>query len=127
MRRVTLLISVLFSLVFYVQAQEKPKAYKFFEFGKISNRLLKEKFEAFSVEVGESKSNKGKGYIIYYMKPRDAALFEARIIRLLPSNCGYDGEKCARFRFVYRGNSKKGKTEFWVVPEGAEEPISEPN
>ena len=48
MLRVLFLSLILFSSVVFVQAQENPESYKFFECGRISSKLLKEKYDEFT-------------------------------------------------------------------------------
>lgn len=116
-----LLIIIATSLFVSAQTEEKPKAYKFFEYGKISNKLLKEKLESFISEV--NKIN-GRGVVINYGKSSEVFKNVKQFEKNMP-RCGYDG--CSRITIVRGGIRKKSKTEFWIVPEGAEEPIPSPD
>ncbi len=120
MFRALLLILVLFSSLAFSQKKQDLKAYKFFEFGKISNNLLKEKLENFRVEI--LKSSNAQGYIINYGKAAEIANLEKQIRRSSPRNCGYDGAYCGRIVFLKSNITKKKNTQFWIVPEGAQPP-----
>ncbi|MGI8467586.1 MAG: hypothetical protein ACR2N3_03960 [Pyrinomonadaceae bacterium] len=113
-----LLILILLSASVFAQTQEKLKTYKFFEYEKISNNLLKEKLENFRLEVMKSKNSQGQ--IINYGKPSEVAKAEKQLKKNM-FNCGYAG--CYWLTFINGGVSKKGKTELWIVPEGAEPPM----
>ena len=65
-----IIFSVLFVFISLscVHAQEKPEAYKFFEYGKISSELLNEKYREFHLKTKNEddvkKDNGSTGYII---------------------------------------------------------------
>ncbi len=119
--RTTLLVFIFLSSIVYTQAQEMPKAYKFFEFEKISDRLLKEKNQAFCKEI--VKIN-WVGWIINYGKPKDARKRETQVRESL-DECYDQYHDQIRLNFVIIEDSRDNpKTAFWVVPPG-QEPSSE--
>lgn len=123
-----LLIIIATSLIVAAQEQEKPKAYKFFEFGKISDKLLKDKLEEFRKEIVEVIANEGIGIIINYGSSNEIEQRERKILdNSYKGNCGYDGEICGRRTFVNGGFRKTPMTELWIVPAGAESPIPTPD
>lgn len=104
------------SLVLFTQAQDNKTAYKFFEFEKISRKLLKEKFEEFHKKLKEDSIS--QGYIITYGTTKEIAKREKQIRNLI----NFRDLDSSRFTFVQGGNNGKLKTVFWIVPNGAEPP-----
>jgi hypothetical protein len=114
-----LLILVLMSFVAFAQAQEKKEAYKFFEFEKISDSLLKEKIEQYCNQLSEEGLS--QGYVINYGTSKEISKRERKIRNLIV----FRNHDQSRLTFVQGGNSNKPKTIFWIVPEGAEPPKPE--
>lgn len=111
------LIPVVMSSVVFAQAQEtsEPKAYKFDEFGKISNREFDKRFTKFLVKL-QYEEPISTGYIINSGKASEVSKRELKI---------RDGtRRCHHCRIVIvnGGKSKVLKTAFWIVPQGAEPP-----
>ncbi len=104
------------SSVAFAQTQEKQEAYKFFEFEKTNDSLLKEKFMELQGKLSEPPN--AQGYIINYGTARQIAKREKRLINLTVF-CKLDA---SRITFVRGGEKEKSKTEFWIVPAGAELP-----
>lgn len=119
------MLKVLFLLLFVMnfavlaQTQEKKEAYKFFEYEKISDVLLKEKFTEFYNEL--KKEDVSQGFIINYGTAKEVAKRENKIRNLI----NFRDDDMPRLTFVQGGNSNKPKTIFWIVPEGAEPPKPE--
>ena len=116
MLKTLFLILFVLSSIAFAQTQENKEAYKFFEFEKISDSLLKEKFTEFFNEV--KKDDVSQGYIINYGTAKEIAKRENKIRNLIDFR---DGDP-PRLTFVQGGNSNKPKTIFWIVPESAEPP-----
>ena len=122
MLRVLFLSLILFSSVFFVQAQEKPEAYKFFEYGKISKKLLTDKYTEFYIKIkkdGDLKKDDGsRGYIINYGNDKEIAKREKQIRDAIRFVC----LDPSIMIFVRGKNENKLKTVFWIVPKDAEPP-----
>lgn len=96
-------------------AQEKaqsPKAYKFFEYEKITDNLLTEKLDGFYKELQKDNS---QGYIISYGKDKDAAKREKQIQK---SN-KFSRPDAPKITFVRGTDKTTTKTVLWIVPKGA--------
>ena len=117
MFRKIFLLLIFTVFITYAQAQENQKAYKFFEFEKISNVLLKEKFIDF-MKVLE-KDGASQGYIITYGLNKFVANREKQILKI-DYRSAIDGP---RLTFVNGKNSGKPRTIFFVVPAGAKTPV----
>lgn len=118
MLKILFLILFVMSSVVFAQAQEKKEPYKFFEFEKISDSLLKEKFEQFYDEL--KKETVLQEYIFNYGLEKEIAKRERKFRNLIV----FRDHTWSRLTFVQGGNSSKLKTIFWIVPEGAEPPKS---
>ena len=116
MPRVLFLSLILFSSVVFVQAQEKPEAYKFFECGRISSKLLKEKYDEFYKKL--KKDRDSQGYIINYGTAKEVAKREMQI----RDSMTFIDHDAPRIIFVRGGNKSKLKTVFWIVPKDSEPP-----
>lgn len=64
MNKIIFSILIVFISLAIVRAQEKPKAFVFFECEKISSNLLKEKVDEFYKKLKNNKDS--QGYIINY-------------------------------------------------------------
>lgn len=71
MLKILFLILFVMSSIAFAQTQEKKEAYRFFGFEKISDDLLKEKFEQFYSEV--KKDAVSQGFIINYGSAKEIA------------------------------------------------------
>ena len=107
------------SSVVFAQGQEnsEPKAYKFDEFGKISNREFDKRFTKFLVKI-QYEEPTSTGYIINYGKASDVAKRE----RQIRNRISFRQYQAYRIVIVNGGLSKKLKTVIWIVPQGAEPP-----
>ena len=114
MTKIIFLSLILFSSVIFAQAQEKSEAYKFFEYGKIGNKVLKEKFNDYYQKL--KKDGDSQGSIINY---GTAEKINKREKQLRDSMNFHDAP---RITFVRGGNKDKSKTVFWIVPKDAEPP-----
>lgn len=106
------LILCVFGISALAQTQEKPKAYKFFEYEKISDGLLTEKLEGFYKELQKDNS---QGYIISYGKEKEASKREKQIQK---SN-KFSRPDAPKITYVRGEDKSKPKTAFWIVPKGA--------
>ena len=112
MLRVLFLILCFFSVSAFAQTKEKPQAYKFFEYEKISDTVLTQKLEDYYKQLASSNS---QGYIINYGKDKDA---EKREKQIRKSN-DFRGADPPKITYVRGDNKSKPKTILWIVPAGA--------
>lgn len=82
----------------------------FFEYEKISDRLLKQKIEEYERVVKKEGDN---GIIINYGKPARKSFAIKQLQKFLHSSCDFD---CPRLTFVDGGDKEKGKTQLWYAP-----------
>lgn len=100
----------------FAQTEKSQESQKFFEFGKISKSLLKEKTEDFFTELW--KDTKSQGYIINYGTNKEVAKREKEIRDLI----AFRNQDASRITFVRSDSKKNFLTELWIVPNGAEPP-----
>jgi hypothetical protein len=117
MFRVLFLLLIGLSSMAFAQPEETPKAVKFDEFEKATNGYVKMKMDYFYTELNNNPAS--QGYIINYGTDREIIIREKQI-RVSISWRKYDA---TRTTFV-RGGFRDGvKSEFWMVPPGAENPL----
>lgn len=116
MIRILILLLIVMSSVAFSQAQEKEPV-KFFEYGKISDSLLKEKLYKFKAELLSGT----QGYIINFGNDKEIAQREKQIQKVMA--IVFRGNDPPRITIVRGGTCKESKTELWVVSPGAENPI----
>ena len=131
MSKILFLILVFASSTFFALAQteEKPKAYLFDEFSASSKVEVKTKTENLRRTLREtawSKKPVGAYLMFFYNEKKKSSFNIEKLVRdTLFDNCydclGYS----PRIVFVNVGKSKEQKVQFWLVPEGAEEPKPE--
>ena len=115
--RVLFLILVVMSSAGFAQTQEKKDAHKFFEYEKISNRLLKEKIKSFCDEVDKTG---WIGWFINYGTPKE---IESREKQILATRVCTQEFPSPRVTFLRIEDKNKAKTEFWLIPPGEKPPI----
>jgi hypothetical protein len=119
MIRILFLILVVLSSVAVAQTEETPKAVKFDEFENATNGYVKMKMDYFYTELSNNPSS--QGYIINYGTDREIAIRE-RQIRTSIQWRKYDATRIT----IVRGGFRDGvKSEFWIIPPGAENPAPE--
>ena len=116
MFRFLFFIFVLTFSVSFAQAQEKKEPVKFFEFEKISDKLLKEKF----IEYKNALKPNAQGFIINYGTKKEILKREKQLQKQMAEV--FRGYEPSRITFVRNENSGKTRTVLWIVPEGAEKP-----
>lgn len=117
MCRVLFLILVLMSSTAFPQTRDnKPQASNVDEFGRVANGDLKARLDGFFVELINNPT--AQGHIITYGSNREVTSRE----RLIKNQIYFRRFDSQRITFVKGGFSKEIKTEFWVVPAGAESP-----
>jgi hypothetical protein len=116
MIRVLFLILVVMSSIAFAQTEENPVAKKVEEFGVSPDGYVKVIMDSFYVELGNNPT--AQGIIFNYGTDNEIALREKQIQKSIAFR-KYDG---ARITIVRAGFWKELKTEFWVVPAGAENP-----
>ena len=110
------LIVIVISSSVFIYAQEKPQAYKIFEYEKISNNLFSKKIKSFCNEVDKTS---WVGWILNFGTPKEIAARERQIL---------DTRLCTkefpspRIIFVKIDNKNKSQTELWIVPPGEKPP-----
>lgn len=120
MIRVLFFLAVLSSIAF-AQTKENEAAYKFFEYEKISDKLLEEKTQAFCAEINKTSL---VGWIINYGTSVEIEKREKRIIKAFEN---YECRKefpSPRTTFFREEIENTSKTVFWIVPPGKEPPIN---
>lgn len=116
------LILVLISSTVFAQndgnskIDEMPKAVKLEEFGTATNGYVKMLLDGFFIKLSNEPT--AQGYIITYGPNREVASRE----RLIRNQINFRNFDSQRIVFVTGGFSKEIKTEFWIVPPGAEPP-----
>lgn len=114
-----LLILLAFCSLCFAQTETskpKPVAEKIEEFGVVTDGYVKMVMDSFYIDLNNNPS--AQGYIINYGLPREIAKRRAQIAKSIAFR-RYDG---TRITFVEGGFRPKIKTEFWLVPLGAENP-----
>lgn len=115
-----LLILFVFSAMCFAQnenpPQELPVANKIEEFETATNGYVKMLMDSFYVELSNNPSS--QGYIINYGLPRELSKRRVQIMNSIRFR-KFDE---SRITFVDGGFRPKIKTEFWMVPFGAEPP-----
>jgi len=116
MFRTLFLILVVMSSVVFSQTEDKPKAFEFDEFETATNGYVKMKMDAFYLELANNPNS--RGYFFNFGTDKEIAMREKQIINAI-SFRNYDS---SRVTIVKAGFWKTVKTEFWLVPAGAEKP-----
>lgn len=121
MIRIIFLLLIVMSATAFGQTAETPKAVKFDEFEAATNGYVKMKMDYFYNELNNNPTS--QGYIINYGTNREIAMREKQI-RVSIQWRKYDA---ARITLGNGGFRAKVKTEFWLVPPGAENPEPDSN
>lgn len=108
------------SSVAFAQSPEKPEALMAEEFGKIPNGDFRSRMDNFFVELQNNPDS--RGLIINYGSKREVAARE----KLIKNHIFFRKFDDSRISFINGGYSNEIKTQFWRVPEGAENPKPEP-
>jgi hypothetical protein len=116
MRFLILFLTIVAGFAAVSNAQTAPKAYKFAEFGKMSQADVKEKMEGFLVELAKDRSP--QGYIITYGSPRAIAARRKQ----LTNSITFSNPDPTRMTYIDGGPEKTVRTIMWIVPPGAEPP-----
>jgi hypothetical protein len=116
MFRFLFLILVVTFSVSFAPAQEKKEPVKFFEFERISDKLLKEKL----VEYKDALKPYAHSIIINYGTNKEILRREKQLQKQIALVFrGYDPPRMTFVRNIYTG---KTRTVLWIVGEGAELP-----
>lgn len=97
-------------------SRELPMANKIEEFETATNGYVKMLMDRFYIELNNNPA--AQGFIINYGLPRDIEKRRAQILKAIQFR-KYDA---TRITFVEGGFREKVKTEFWLVPPGADSP-----
>jgi hypothetical protein len=111
-----LLASLLVILAFQVYGQEKPQARLFDEFGKSCREDFQVRIDSFHNELNNNP--KSTGYAIFY----GSKTLEARNLSYFQILSIYPKERKLPIQTVRGANQKEEKTQFWIIPAGAELP-----
>lgn len=95
---------------------EQPNAIKLFEVEEITNERFKELIEKFQVNLNKEPNN--QGWIINYGAENEISGRE-KIIR---DNIAFRKYDASRITMINGGDAEIPKTQFWIVPPGAELP-----
>ncbi len=120
MFRVLFLILFALSSFVFAQTEEKPKAYLSDEFETATNGYVKMKMDAVYTELNNNPT--AQGYFINYGTPKDIAIREKQIKDAIR----FRKNDASRITLVNGGFREIVKSEFWLVPAGAENPKLEP-
>lgn len=122
MFRVLFLILILSSSFAFAQTEDKttvespPEAIKLEEFGKATNGYVKMLFDSFMVKLHADPS--ARGHIINYGTDKQIMMREKQIRNAI----AFRKIDRSRITIVRGGNTGGLKTQFWIVPAGAENP-----
>ena len=116
MFRILFLLLILMSSFVFAQTDENPQAVKIDEFERATNGYVKMKMDNFYVELSNNPS--AQGYIINFGTAREIAIRERQIRNAILFR-KFDS---SRITIVNGGFRPIVKSEFWVVPAGAENP-----
>ncbi len=116
MLKVLFLILVVMSSAIFAQAQENKQAYKFFEYEKISDKLLNEKLESFCSEINNTS---WVGWIITYGSQNEITKSEEQVRTNLRKTLSCRKEfPSPRIIYTDFGNDNKSKIFLWIAPPG---------
>ena len=119
MFRVLFVILLVMSSFVFAQTEKKPQAIKFDEFGKLSDEKLEMKIYNFYIELNNNP--KTQAFIFNYGNNKDVSVRDSKIINFIKSG-NYDISRISS----ENGFKNELKTEFWIVPSGAENPKLDP-
>jgi hypothetical protein len=117
MFRVLFLLLFLMSGAAFAQTQENPKPVKIDEFETATNGYVKMKMDYFYVELNNNPA--AQGYIINYGTDREIAI-RRKQISVSVAWRKFDG---TRITIVDGGFREGVKSELWIVPPGADNPL----
>jgi hypothetical protein len=121
MIRVLFLILVVMISSVFAQTQEQKEYYKFFEYKKISVKLLRERTQSFCAEINKTGL---VGWIVNYGMPEEISKREKQIMKASENyDCGKEFPS-PRITFVKGGEKSKSRTVFWLVSPEKEPPIN---
>lgn len=123
MLRILFLILFLTSIVAFALAQQKSEeAYKFDDFGKVSDRYFGESLRKFSAKLNEDKNL--KGVIINHIGTKENQENSYTSIEEKFKNYPILKELILenRITFIEGKAEEYQRTQLWIVPEGAELP-----
>ncbi len=116
MWRILFLIFILLSSLAFVQAQEQPQARKIDEFGNVTNGDVKRRMLDLQIELANDPS--AQAFIINYGTSTEIA----RSVKQIQQAMSFLNLDRSRVTVVEGGFGGIIKTEFWIVPAGAENP-----
>ena len=115
-RRAILALPIVLVLAFVVSGQTEPKAFKFAEFGPMSQAGVKQKMDSFLKEL--TKNVSAQGYIINYGNPKAIAARR----RQITNSMTFLYLDPTRITFVDGPAEKQVRTALWIVPPGTNPP-----
>jgi hypothetical protein len=117
MFKIIFLILVVMSSTAFAQIEERPKAILLDEFEMATNGDVKMRMDSFFTELSNNPAS--QGYIVNFGNGREIARRE-RLIRNFITFRRFDASRLVMVNGGFRGSIK---TEFWIVPAGAETPV----
>jgi len=125
MGRILFLILILFSSNAFAQTQEDiisdpPNSYKFDEFGQISEKKWKSKFD--ELPLKQNKNCKEQIFLFLYGSKKTLNVVGKKYLDYLVKtrDCDLDPRKVF---IIFGGKRKKQWTEIWIVPLGGLLPL----
>lgn len=119
MIRILFLLLIVMSSIAFAQTEETPKAWKYDEFETATNGFVKMRMDALYVELSNNPS--AQGIIINYGSAREIAVRE----RQIRDSIRFRRFDASRITMVNGGFDLEVKSQFWIVPAGAENPPPE--
>ena len=116
MFRLSSVIAVIFAIAAIAGGQTVPTAYKFAEFGPMSQAGVKKKMDSFLIELAKDPAS--QGYILTYGTPKAIAARR----RQIANSITFLRQDPLRITFVEGGFEKTLRTVMWIVPAGAKPP-----
>jgi hypothetical protein len=117
MFKILFLILIVMCSTAFAQIEEQPKANLFDEFEKATNGNVKMRMDSFFTELSNNPTS--QGYIINFGTGREIAKREKQIRNAIDFR-RYDAARIVIVNGGFRGTVR---TEFWIVPAGAETPV----
>ncbi|CAN5868821.1 hypothetical protein BH20ACI4_BH20ACI4_28260 [soil metagenome] len=120
MFKILFMILIVMGSLAIAQMEEKPQAILFDEFEKATNGNVKMRMDSFFTELSNNPIS--QGYIVNYGADREIAKREKQV----RDSIIFRKHDATRVVIVNGGFRGTVKTEFWIVPPGAEIPAIEP-
>jgi hypothetical protein len=128
----TVLVTIVLTAVQIVPAQtaEKPKAFVFDEFGRIGKKETRNRTFKFRKEIARREGGDESARYFFFFYRGESEESTDGVERLVRDALWEDCRDCMgiggpRILFVQAGTKKERLVQFWIAPQGAEEPKPE--